>query len=126
MSFFSIRKFLKSLKCALRGFYSVYKTEQNFRFQLILALIVIILIFVFKVTRKEAVLLLLMITFVLAMELINSVFEKFTDMLKPRIHFYAELVKDIMSGAVLLSSVAALVVGIIIFLPYFSDLLKTI
>ena len=122
MNFFNIKRFFKSLKCATRGFYSVYKTEQNFRFQLIVALIVIILMFVFNVTRKESVILILMVSFVLSMELINSVFEKFTDMLKPRIHVYAELVKDIMSGAVLLSSVVALIIGLIIFIPYFSNL----
>ena len=122
MSFFNIKRFFKSLKCAIRGFYSVYKTEQNFRFQLMIALIVIILMFVLNVTRKESVILILMVSFVLAMELINSVFEKFTDMLKPRIHVYAELVKDIMSGAVLLSSVVALIIGLIIFIPYFSNL----
>ena len=59
--FFNIKRFFKSLKCAGRGLISVYKTEQNFRFQIIIALIIIALMLVLGVTRKEAVLLILMI-----------------------------------------------------------------
>jgi len=121
MGFFSIKRFLKSLKYAWRGLSSVYKTEQNFRFQVFIALVVVILIIAFGVTKKEAVLLILMIAFVLVMELINSVFEKISDMMKPRIHVYAKLIKDIMSGAVLITALISLVVGLIIFTPYFID-----
>ena len=62
-----------------------------------------------------------MISFVLIMEIINSAFEKIADMFKPRIHVYAEIVKNIMAGAVLISSLTALVIGIIIFYPYVLD-----
>ncbi len=121
MEFFNVKKFLKSLKYAWRGLKSVYKTEQNFRFQLLAALLVIIFMFLFQVTKKEAVLLILVTVAVLVMEMINSVFEKMVDMLKPRIHVYAELIKDIMSGAVLITTLAALVVGLFIFIPYVLD-----
>lgn len=120
--FFNVKKFFKSVKCAGRGVISVYKTEQNFRFQIAVAALVIILMLLFQVTRKEAVLLILIIALVLVLELINSVFEKITDMMKPRIHVYARLCKDIMSGAVLITAVVSLVVGLIIFIPYFKDL----
>jgi len=124
MNFFSLKRFLKSLKCAGRGVISVYKTEQNFRFQILIGLGVIILMLIMEVTRKEAVLLILMIALILILELINSVFEKITDMMKPRIHVYAELCKDIMSGAVLISAVVSLIIGLIIFIPYFQELLN--
>jgi diacylglycerol kinase len=126
MGLFSIKRFLKSLKCASRGLISVYKTEQNFRFQIIIAIVVIIAMLGFRVTRKEAVLLILMIAFVLVMELINSVFEKIADMMKPRIHIYAKLIKDIMSGAVLITALVSLVIGVIIFIPYFVDLFNNL
>lgn len=122
MGLFSFKRFLKSLKCASRGLISVYKTEQNFRFQIMFAIVVIIAIIVFKVTKREAVLLILMIAFVLVMELINSVFEKIADMMKPRIHVYAKLIKDIMSGAVLITALVSLAIGLIIFIPYFVNL----
>ena len=126
MSLFSFKRFSRSLKCASRGLISVYKTEQNFRFQIIIAIFVVIAMLGFKVTRKEAVLLILMIAFVLVMELINSVFEKISDMMKPRIHVYAKLVKDIMSGAVLITALTSLVIGLVIFTPYFMDLFNNL
>ncbi|MCD4704545.1 diacylglycerol kinase family protein [bacterium] len=122
MSFFSIRKFLHSLKFASRGLVSIYKTEQNFRFQILASLMIIVLMFVFELNRKENVVLIIMITLVLLMEIINSVFEKLADMFKPRIHVYAEVIKDLMAGAVLLSSVSATIIGLMIFIPYFKDL----
>jgi diacylglycerol kinase len=42
--------------------------------------------------------------------------------LKPRIHPYARLIKDLMAAVVLISSIVALIVGIIIFYPYIRDL----
>jgi diacylglycerol kinase len=72
----------------------------------------------FKVTRKEATLLVIIIMNVLILEMINTVMEKLVDMLKPRIHFYAEIIKNIMSSAVLMVSIGSVVVGIIIFWPY--------
>jgi len=118
---FSIKKFLKSVKFAFRGISSIYKTEQNFRFQVFTSFFVFFLMIFFKISLKEAIVLILMISFVLIMEIINSAFEKIADMFKPRIHVYAEIVKNIMAGAVLISSLTALVIGIIIFYPYVLD-----
>lgn len=118
---FNIKKFLKSVKFAFRGISSIYKTEQNFRFQVFISFFVFFLMIFFQISLKEAIVLILMISFVLIMEIINSAFEKIADMFKPRIHVYAEIVKNIMAGAVLISSLTALIIGIIIFYPYISD-----
>jgi len=59
---------------------------------------------------------------VLILELINTVVERVVDILKPRIHPYARLIKDLMAAVVLISSIVAVIVGIIIFYPYFRDL----
>ncbi len=122
MSFFNIKKFVGSIKFAFRGLKSVCKTEQNFRFQVAISILVIILMFAFQVSKKESVVLILMIAFVLVMELINSVFEKMADMMQPRVHIYAELIKNIMSGVVLISALASLIIGLMIFIPYFEKL----
>lgn len=121
MKFFSIRKFFKSLKFALKGISSIYKTEQNFRFQVWFSFVVIFFMILFRLTFKEVIILVMMTSFVLVMEIINSAFEKIADMFKPRIHVYAEIIKNIMAGAVLISSITALIIGIIIFYPYFLE-----
>ena len=70
------------------------------------------------------ILVLLMVVAVLVMEILNTVFEYFADMLKPRIHHYVHLIKDIMAGAVLITSLGAFFIGLIIFLPYLLEWYK--
>ena len=63
-----------------------------------------------------------MIFFVLVMELFNTILERVVDILKPRVHPYAQLIKDIMAATVLIASIGAIVVGITIFYPYIKEL----
>lgn len=111
-------QFKKSLKHAYRGLAYALRNEKNFQNEVIFALIVIFAMFYFRVTRAEMVVLILVIMGVLLAELVNTVMERVVDILKPRIHPYARLMKDLMAAAVLLTSVSALVIGIIIFYPY--------
>ena len=55
---------------------------------------------------------------VLIMELINTIMERVVDILKPRVHPYVRLIKDLMAASVLLASILAVIVGLIIFIPY--------
>ncbi len=118
MVMFNFRKIIKSFRYALKGLVLVFKEEQNFRIQIIAALAVFILMFVFETKNWEKVALILVISLVLVLELINSIFERVVDILKPRVHFYVEAIKDIMAAAVFLASLTALAVGLIIFIPY--------
>lgn len=113
----SIKKFFKSLGYALKGIkYGL--VEQNFRIQIYIAAVVVIFMVYFQVKPWEIVALVLVIIFVLILELLNTIFEHLADILKPRLHHYVEIIKDVMAAAVLLASLAAVVVGLIIFWPY--------
>jgi diacylglycerol kinase len=118
-----IKRFGKSLRHAVSGLKYAISSERNFQIELFIGLFVIALIFIFKVKNWEAVILILMVMWVLITELTNTVVERIADILKPRIHPYAKLVKDIMAAVVLISSVVAICVGVIIFYPYFKALL---
>jgi diacylglycerol kinase len=118
----SLQKLFKSFRYAGRGMKYVLKNEQNFQIEILGGFFVIILMFLFPTRSLEKIALFIVIFAVLVMELINTIFERVVDMLKPRVHPYAQLVKDVMAAAVLLSSIGAMVVGIIIFYPYFKDL----
>ncbi|GBE16882.1 undecaprenol kinase [bacterium BMS3Abin15] len=118
-----MRRLIISLGNALRGLKHVIQHEKNFQIELIIAVVILFLIFYFKVKSWEAIVLVLMIMWVLITELTNTVLERVVDILKPRIHPYARLIKDIMATVVLISSSVAVAVGIIIFFPYFRDLL---
>lgn len=113
----------KSFSHAIDGLAYAVQREKNFRIELVCAFFVLVLIFVFKVKNWEAVVLILMIMWVLITELTNTVLERVVDMLKPKIHPYARLIKDIMAAVVLISSVVAVIVGVTIFYPYVRNLL---
>lgn len=117
-----IKRFQRSLSHALDGLGYAIKHEKNFRIELSFAVVVVAMILFFKVKNWEAILLVLMIMWVLITELTNTVLERVVDILKPRIHPYARLIKDIMAAVVLISSLVAILVGIIIFYPYLRDM----
>jgi len=118
----NFKKLFKSFKYAFRGLKYVTKNEQNFQLEILGGVFVIILMYLFPTRSLEKIALFIVIFAVLVIELINTIFERVVDMLKPRMHPYAQLVKDIMAAAVLISSIGAVIVGIIIFYPYIKDL----
>jgi undecaprenol kinase len=113
-----ILRFKKSLSYAVRGLGYVVKNEKNFQNELIVTVLVIIAMVYFHVTRAEMIVLFLVIAGVLVMELSNTVVERVVDILKPRVHPYARLIKDLMAAGVLLTAILAIIVGLIIFIPY--------
>jgi len=115
----SITRLLKSFHYASRGIGIAWKSEQSFRVQVFAALVVLLLIWWLALPLGQAIALLLLIILVLTLELINSILERFVDVFKPRIHPMVEEIKDLMAGAVLIASLGALIVGLLIFVPYF-------
>ena len=76
----------------------------------------------FQISLSEWTTLILIIGLVFLMELINSAVERVTDVLKPRIDNYVKEIKDIMAAAVMLASIVSIIIGLIIFIPYFDKL----
>ena len=100
----------------------VFRHEQSFRLQVIAAATVIFLAILFSVSSSEFIVLLLLIGSILALEMINSIFERIVDSFKPRIHPIVKDIKDIMAGTVLLVSLIAIVIGVAIFDSYVVEL----
>ncbi|MFH0929869.1 MAG: diacylglycerol kinase family protein [Candidatus Moraniibacteriota bacterium] len=118
----NFKKLFKSFCHAFRGLKYVVRNEQNFQLEILGGVFVIILMYLFPTRSLEKIALYIVIFAMLVIELINTIFERVVDMLKPRMHPYAQLVKDIMAAAVLLSAIGAVIVGVIIFYPYSKDL----
>ena len=115
---FSLKQVAKSFTYAAKGIVTVAKEEQSFRIQLVAAAAVFILMFGLGLRVSEKALLTMAVVLVLVLELVNSIFERMVDILKPRIHHYVEDIKDIMAGTVLVASLGALLIGLLIFWPY--------
>lgn len=117
------RRFGRSLKFAWNGIATLAKEEQSFRLQLLAGVVLTVLVFVFRLSRGETALVVVVAAFTLVLELLNGAVERLVDLFKPRIHAYAEQIKDMMAGAVLVSSVGAIIVGILVFWPHVAEML---
>ncbi|HBK34913.1 MAG: diacylglycerol kinase [Candidatus Uhrbacteria bacterium GW2011_GWE2_40_58] len=117
-----VRQLFHSFSHAFRGIRLVFFTEQSFRIQLFSGCLVLLLAMVFDLVVFERIILFLLVGSVLVLELINSVFERIIDTFKPRIHPAVKDMKDMMAGAVLVSSFIAALIGVIIFLPHILSL----
>lgn len=118
------RDFRKSLFHAWRGLRYAVKNEKNFQNELMMGFLVVLGMIYFQVTRPEMIVLFLVIMGVLTMELLNTILERVVDILRPRVHPYARLIKDLMAASVLTSSILAIIIGLIIFVPYILEKLK--
>ncbi|MCX6763597.1 MAG: diacylglycerol kinase [Candidatus Moranbacteria bacterium] len=114
-----LRQFSESFFYALRGLRYIISHEKNFQNEVFIGLLVIIAMIYFQVTRAESVVLFLVIMTVLVLEILNTVMERVVDILKPRVHPYARLIKDLMAAGVLITSIVAIIIGLLIFIPYF-------
>lgn len=114
----NLKRLLKSFKYAYNGFIKTFREEQNLRIQSFFALLVLFLAAYFRVSRLEWVLLIFVISLVMLMELANSALERVADILKPRLDIYVKEIKDIAAAGVMLASLAAIIIGFLIFWPY--------
>ena len=121
---YSIKRLFQSFIHAGNGIISAFKTEQNLLIDLICGIITIIIGFLLKISTIELTVVLIVIALVISMELINTAIEYVVDMAMPEIHPLAKLSKDIAAGAVLVSSLMAVVIGLIIYLPKLIALLR--
>jgi len=113
---------LKSFGYAISGITRVIKEERNIKIHLCAALIVIALAFYFHFSRNDWLVLLLIITIVISLELVNSAVEAVVDLASPEIHPLAKKAKDVAAGAVLVAAIISVIIGFLLFFPYFTIL----
>ena len=113
-----MKGFLLSVGYAIKGVIQAFKTERNFRVQLVIGIVVIISGFYFQITNAEWIALLLTSGIVISLELVNTAIEGLVDLISRERHPIAGRVKDIAAGAVLFFAVIALITGILIFKKY--------
>ena len=108
----------QSLKNSFRVAFSGLKhgifKERNSRIMFVVSCIVITVSFILRISKLEMLVIATTCFFVIILEMINTSVEKLLDVLYPNHHPEIGLVKDIMSGMVLLGSILSVVVGFII------------
>ena len=112
-----MRKLIQSFGYAFNGIGHAVKTQLNFRIELVTAVLSVCLGFALHISVNEWQWVMLNIVLVLMAELFNTAIEFLTDLASPGYNELAGRVKDVSSGAVLISCFFALTSGTIIFLP---------
>lgn len=112
------KKISNGFRAAWNGFKETLIYEKSFKVMLVIAAIVIGAMFYFPTGPLEKVVLLATIFGVLVLELLNSVVERVMNALSPEYHEQARIIKDLMAAIVLLASIGAIIIGLMIFLPY--------
>ena len=116
----NIRRLFKSFGWAWAGLREVLKTQQNFRFHIGAAALVILLGFYVDLAATSWAIIILCLGFVISAELFNTALEKLSDEVADgQQKRLIKHTKDIAAAAVLVSSVASLIVGIVLlFIPF--------
>ncbi len=104
-------------KNAFQGLRLAFKSERNFKIQITLFVLVLAAGFYFEIQRSEWLAVLLISAMVLSLELINSTVEKLCDLYSTQLNPKIKWIKDVSAAAVLISTLASVAVGLIIFLP---------
>ena len=110
---------LKSMKFAAVGAYKLITTEHSVMVQSSLAVIMIVAGFYFHISREEWMIQILAFGLVLAVESLNTAVEKIADFIHPEYHSKIGFIKDIAAGAVMFAAMAAIAVGLLIYVPKF-------
>lgn len=109
--------FVRSFSFAGQGVWYVVRTQRNMRVHLAAAACAIALGAALRIGAADWACLIIVIGLVLTTEALNTVVEALTDLCTPEFHPLAKIAKDAAAGAVLISSLAAVGVGIAIFVP---------
>jgi diacylglycerol kinase (ATP) len=114
-----LRKRINSFGYAFKGIASLLKREHNAWIHCIAIIVVTLAGLHFGITRTEWCIVCLCFGMVLAAEGFNTAIERLVDLVSPDFHPVAGDVKDVAAGAVLICAIAAAIIGLIIFIPYF-------
>lgn len=121
------RGFGERVGFALAGWRAGWRREASFRTQVALAGFALAALLVLRPAPIWWAIVAVSVGLVLALELINSALEAVIDLLHPSLHPEIKAAKDMLAGAVLVISVAALAVGgalLVVELPKWLELLQ--
>jgi diacylglycerol kinase len=111
------RNILESFRFAFVGLWYALRTQRNTRIHLFIAAAVVVVGLCLNLSHVQWAVLTLTIGFVLVSEMLNTVAETLVDLISPGYHPLAKVVKDVTAGAVLLTAIVSVVVGLLVLGP---------
>ena len=104
----------RSFDHAYRGLIFAVRTQRNMRIHVVISVLVLVASLLVGVSKLELAVLVLVILLVFITETFNTAMEFAVDLVTKEYHPLAKLAKDVSAGAVLVSSVGAVLVGYLI------------
>jgi len=111
------RNLLQSFRYAFAGLRYALRTQRNTRIHMTIAAAAVAVGLWLGLSLTQWAVLALTIGFVLVGEMLNTVVETVVDLLSPGYHPLAKVVKDVAAGAVLLTALISVVVGLLVLGP---------
>jgi diacylglycerol kinase (ATP) len=108
------KELMKPFRVALVGIVHTFRSQRHMRIHLYVTLATILGAVLLNLRMREVLILLFMISIVLVAEMFNSAIEAVVDLASPTYHPLAKYAKDISAGAVLITTLLAMIVGILI------------
>jgi diacylglycerol kinase (ATP) len=115
---------IRSFTFAFAGIWTMLKSQHNAWVHACATVAVVCAGFFFGVSPAEWCWLVLAITVVWTAEALNTAFEFLADVASPDFHPLVKHSKDVAAGAVLLSAIGAVVIGLLVLGPHFHELMK--
>ncbi|WP_342537279.1 diacylglycerol kinase family protein [Sporosarcina sp. FSL K6-3508] len=112
-----MKRFFKSFVYAWEGMRDGFVNGRNMKSHALSAIIVILAGWFTVLSMTEWLIVLLLISGMLALELMNTAVEYVVDLVTKEYHPLAKKAKDIAAGSVLIFAVASAVIGCLIFFP---------
>lgn len=101
----------------MRGALLLVRTEGSIKIQVVIMLLITAAGFYFEISNIEWILQIFAFALVLGVEGLNTAVEKLSDFVQPEFDHKIGFIKDISAGAVMIVSIAASIIGLIIYLP---------
>ena len=109
---------IRSIRCAVAGVRVMIASQQNAWIHAAATLLVIAISLLFGLTKAEWCWIILAVISVWTAEALNTAFEFLTDVASPEFHPVAANAKDVAAGAVLITAVGSVLIGVLILGPY--------
>lgn len=109
------RSVVESFKFALQGIIYTIKTQRNIKIHLIVGIIVFLTGLKLKLSNIEWCIIIITVNTVIFAEMVNTAIEKTIDLYTEDIHPLAKTAKDVAAGAVFISAISAVIIGVLVF-----------
>ena len=116
---FKLGERVKSFSYAFRGIKTLIMSQHNAWIHCVATIIVILTGILLNLTRIEWAIIVIVMLLVWITEAVNTSIEFLCDLVSPEYNLLIEKAKDVAAGAVLISAIGSVIIGIIIFYPKF-------